>query len=266
MFVPSRRRARDEAITVGFDDFLATLGEPPFSTGIRVPPVVGPTYRILAARADLTTGDRVIGLRQFWSIAQYILSADGESPPPAPAYPEWRPVVAPGWRFVDIDPPTWRVTLEPLANFSRPKGPFDQDSFLQRDTTGPALVYETAAFPVLPPLPGYLGLSAYTPPPIRGQTVELLRDIRFPQAQHEFFALAIPIDHPTTVRLYVDIQQTNPQTRSKVNFATSLSAQQLFFVSGLVPEERFLQDFPNAIVHAAGGSLLFDRIGGDKWP
>lgn len=246
---------RQETITTGFDDFVETLGAPPYATGLRVPPLVGPLYRFLACTADLTVGDEIVGMRQFASIAEYV--PQGEAP--APVYAEIRPIVTAGWRLPDVAPLTWIVTFEPLATWVSTSGPFDQDSFVFRDTTGPALVYETAAFPVLPPLPGYLGLSAYTPPPRRGQTVALLRDIRFPQQQNEFLAIRRPITTPTRVRVYVETEQSDADTRFVPDFATSLSAQQLAFVDGMVPEERFLQDFPAAILHAVGASLIFDR-------
>ncbi|MGH2998476.1 MAG: hypothetical protein ACRDNM_04170 [Gaiellaceae bacterium] len=250
---------RQEVISVGFDDFLELTGTPPFSTGLRVPPFVGPTYRFLACTADLNFGDEVVGLRQFAEIAAYILEG-GEVPPPAPVYPEKRPIVTSGWHFVDTAPMTWTVTFEPLANFVRRRGPFDQTSFILRETTGPALVYETAAFPAFPLLPGYLGLSAYTPPAMRGIKQYSLRDIRFPIQQNEVFAIRRPITTPTRVRVYVDVQQTNPATRNAPDFSTSLSAQQLFFVAGgMVPEEQFLQDFPTAVVHAVGAALIYDR-------
>jgi hypothetical protein len=258
--VDSHVAVRRETITTGFDDFLELLGDPPFSTGLRVPPLVGPLYRFLACVADLSYGDTVVGLRQFASIAAY-LPQTGVGPPPAPVYPEWRPIVTPGWRFSDTAPLTWIVTLEPLFNFHRVTGPFDQDSFILRDTTGPALVYETAAFPVLPLLPGYLGLSAYTPPPIRGHKVALLRDIRFPQQQNEFHALRLPMRSPTRVRVYVEAEQTNPETRLATDLTTLLTPAQLSFVGGMVPEEQFLQDFRSAVLHAVGAALLIDREG-----
>lgn len=255
MFCPTRQ----ETISTGFDDFLQLSGKPPYSTGLRVPPLVGPVYRFLACVAELGFGDELVGLRQFQSIAQYISFGGPVQPPPPPFYPEWRPVVTAGWRFVDTAPATWTLTAEPLAPFVRPAGPFDQDSFILRDTTGPALVYETAAFPVLPLLPGYLGLSAYTPPAMRGKIVAVLRDIRFPQQQNEFFALRIPVLRPMRFRLYVDTEQTDPGSRLAPDLPGSLSTNQLFFVTGMVPEERFLQDFPQAIVHAVGGSIVYDR-------
>lgn len=254
------RPKRSEVTSVGFDDFVETLGALPYATGLRVPPLVGPTYRFLACVADLTSGDEVVGLRQYATIAEYVL-ASGEAPPPAPAYPEVRPIVTPGWRFSDTPPITWIVTAQPLTNFRRQSGPFDQDSFIFRDTTGPALVYESATFPALPPLPGYLGLDSYTPPPRLGKQIALLRDIRFPQQQNEFFALRLPINRPMRIRVYVECEQTDPGTRLLPNFADggSLDANQLFFVNGMVPEERFLQDFRDAVLHTVGASLIFDR-------
>lgn len=252
-------RNRDESISVGFNDFLSTLGVPPFSTGLRVPPLLGPTYRFLCAVADLTEGDSLIGLRQFWTIAEFIQTGGGELPPPAPIYVEQRPVVTPGWTFDDVAPPVWTLTFQGLSNFHRAaQGPFDQDSFLQYDTTGPALVYQSAAFPILPPLPGYLGLSAYTPPPILGRIVDVYRDIRFPQQQNEFFALDFPMRTPTRVRLYCDVQQHDP-ANTPPSLSTTLAPAQLLFACGLVPEEQFLQLFPGAIVNTVGGALLFDK-------
>lgn len=254
------RRTRQEAISVGFDDLLELTGPDPYATGLRVPPlVVAPFYRFLACVVDLAAGDEVIGLRQFANIAQFDLTS-GESPPPAPVYAEKRPVVTSGWHFADTAPPVWSVTFERLANFYRRVGPFDQTSFLQYDTTGPALVYDSAAFPAFPALPGYLGLSEYTPPAMRGIVQYELKDIRFPIQDNDFFAIRRPIAGPMRVRVYVDVQQTDPDTRFVPDYATGLSAQQLFFVGGgMTPEEQFLQAFPSAIVHSVGASLIFDR-------
>lgn len=256
-----QHRTRQEVISVGFDDLLELTTPDPYSTGLRVPPLAAgvPFYRFLACVADLSEGDEVIGLRQFAEMAEYELES-GESPPPAPVYAERRPIVTSGWHFADTAPMAWTITFERLTNFYRRTGPFDQTSFLQYDTTGPALVYDTAAFPVFPTLPGYLGLSAYTPPAIRGTVLYELKDIRFPIQQNEFFAIRQPIVGPMRVRVYVDVQQTDPGTRFIPDFATSLSAQQLFFAGGaMTPEEQFLQAFPNAIVHSVGAALIFDR-------
>lgn len=255
------RSTRQEVISVGFDDLLELTTSDPYSTGLRVPPLVAGVsfYRFLACVADLAEGDEVVGLRQFADMAEYELES-GEDPPPAPVYPEKRPIVTSGWHFADTAPMTWTVTFERLQNFYRRSGPFDQTSFQQYDTTGPALVYESAAFPAFPTLPGYLGLSAYAPPAMRGIVQYELKDIRFPIQQNDFFAIRRPIVGPMRVRVYVDVQQTDPDARFVPDFTASLSAQQLFFVSGgMTPEEQFLQAFPAAIVHSVGASLIFDR-------
>lgn len=251
-------RQRVEAISVGFDDFAQLTGTPPYATGLRVPPHVA-SYRFLAAVAELTVGDELVGMRQFAEIASYLLEGP-ESPPPAPVYPEKRPVVTADWHFLDVPPLLWTLTFEPLSNFVRRAGPFDQVSFLQNDTTGPALVYETASFPAFPTLPGYLGLDGYTAPVMRGIKQYQWKDVRYPWQENEFFAIRLPIEAPTRVRLYVDVRQTDPDARFTPNLTAGvLSAGQLAFVTGLVPEERFLQDFPDAIYHAVGGSLIIDR-------
>lgn len=248
---PELRRQRAEVFSSGFDDFAELTGSPPIATGLRVPPLVGPTYRFLACVAELSDHDELVGLRQFAKIAAYLFEGDVAAPP---FYPEVRPIETPGWHFADTASIVWTVTLEPLANFVRAQGPFDQLSFVQYDTTGPALVYNTAAFPLFPILPGYLGLSAYTPPAMRGKRLLRLSDIRFPQTQNEFFAIRRPIEQPTRVRVYIDVQQTNPSTR----FVPTVSAPP--FPNGLVPEEQFLQDFPSlAVMHTVGAALVFDR-------
>lgn len=249
---------RKESISTGFSSFLSLTGLPPFVTGLEVPPLTGVTFRFLCAVADLTLGDSLVGMRQFATIGFAQLQS-GEEPPPAPAYQIFQEVESESWHFSDVQPPRWIVTAEPLTNFVRQSGPFDQDSFIFRDTTGPALVYETATFPALPPLPGYLGLSSYTPPPRRGQTIALLRDVRYPLRQSEFFAIRFPILNPTRIRVYVECEQTNPSTRFQPDFATLLSAQQLFFVnSGMVPEEDFIALFPGAILQSVGASLILE--------
>jgi hypothetical protein len=249
---PAFRPRRDDVITVGLNDFGELTGDR-FATGIRVPPLVGPTYRVLAAVAELGEGDEVVGLRQFASLASYV--ADDDTPP---IYPEIRPIQTSGWRFPDTAPIRWTVTSEPLACFFNLQGPHDQDSFIFRDCSGPALVYETATIPAIPPLPGYLGLTAYAPPPIRGQVIDLYRDIRFPEQQNQFLAVRLPIDRPTRVRVYVDVQQTDIATRF-IPDLTSDTAGQLAFAQGLVVEDQFLQLFPDAIVHAVGAALIVDR-------
>jgi hypothetical protein len=263
---------RNELTAAGFDDFrqLAVSGSAddpiamPARTGLRVPPkAVGQAYRFLLAAADLDVGDTLVGLRQGLEIGAMIGNVgDGGAILP-PIYPLVRPVVTYNFRFVD-GAQIWTLTSEPLAPFVRQPGPWDQDSFVFRDAGSSALVYATASFPALPLLPGYLGLSAYTPPAMLGTKVIVARDIRWPfdesQSNQELWQ---PVDRPTRYRLYCDVLQTNPLTRNSPNLGGGTDVRQ---VTGLTPETEFVQYVQSLsnvqmlpVVWAVHGRLVWNR-------
>lgn len=243
---PCWKHDRRQVTAAGFDDFRqlavgGTINDPlaaPVSTGLRVPPaLVGAAYRFLLCVADLEEGDTIVGIRQGMEIGAMIAMV-GDSGILPPIYPLVRPVTTYNWRFVDGGQ-VWTLTSEPKAPPYRTTGPFDQESFSWRDAGASALVYASAAFPGSPLLPGYLGLTAYTPPAMQGHKVLTARDLRWPfdspQADEELW---IPVDRPTRFRLYCDVLQTDPVMRNHPTLGTDTNVRQ---ITGNVPEEEFVQ-------------------------
>ena len=277
---------RIEVASSGFDDFLGTLGADypgglPIYFGLRIPSFVpAAPYVFLGAACDLDVGDRLVGFRQYLSIAALI----GQSPPPSdvpdalpappgaplvvpsplpPVFVRERPIVTPGWH-----PPfgwaSWHLRIEQARNVKFPRGTLDQWSFIWRDSKGPALLYNTAGFPSPQLMPGYLGLDAYSPPPLRGKSLFVAHDIRNPWQSDEFQAIGHVSRVPERALLYIVVQQTPPI----VYPALTLDDQQLEFAAeSLVPEDSFCQAFASsdletpALVqyHRCAASLVVDR-------
>jgi len=229
----SSNRRRHEVASVGFDDYLATLGGE--ATGLRIPAatyasVEGSAVRLepylfLLAVADLVAGDCIVGVEQFLSLCAP--QGTPETPPPAgPAAPAAPPPIVPpfypyerGITDALWHPPDgfaeWILTLDRVPPTSRRSGPFDatpsvSESFAFEDSNSSALLYEAAHFPAVPLAPGYLGLDAYTPPGLKGSSVLTVRDIRFPWGQNQFRALREPVHGNTRARFYCRLQQTTP--------------------------------------------------------
>jgi hypothetical protein len=254
------RRVREQITSHGFDDFRQLVPDglgAPARTGIRIPPApyttIGSAYMVLLCSAVLGPGDCLVGIRQGIEIGQGIPGGDEFV---TFVYPEIRPVVTYNWRFSDGST-NFILTREPLKPRNSPAGPLDMDSFRFRDAQS-ALVYAAATIPAGPPLPGYLGLSAYTPPALRGQVVLNVRDLRWPWDRDECNDdLWLEVDKPTRFRLYCLVAQTDPTTRPVVTF--SPSADFPLFAAGAVPEETFLQVFTHAIYWAALGRMIVER-------
>jgi hypothetical protein len=250
-----RDRNVTEAVSFGFDEFLQTFGSDPTlsptSVGLRVPALPGVWYVFLGARADLTDGDAVVGYRQLVTIAEP-RGTNLEIPTQAPLVPFERHVEAPQWH-----PPdgfvSWHLTTQPMPQAGKRRaGPFDQESFAFEDSTTPALLYETAHFPALPPAPGYLGLDGYSAPMMRGTSVLTLRDVRAPW--HEPAPFRLTIDRPTAVRFYIAVFQTNPATRTTITLAPSGFADE-----GLEAADNFAQLMPLYQYWRVGVGLLIER-------
>jgi hypothetical protein len=251
------RHARDvfETASFGFDDYLQTVGSDPTlgssGLGLRVPALAGVRYLFLGARADLDAGDAVVGFRQLLTIAEPTNNSEEERTVP-PLVPVERPVVTPEWHPPDAYT-SWHLMAEPKAPAgARAVGPFDQESFVFEDSNSPALLYETAAFGGVPTAPGYLGLTAYAPPVMRGTSLVTLRDIRAPW--HKVTPLRYEVQRPTTVRFYVACLQTDPATRFNLVLTPSD-----FTIAGLVPEDNYAQAFPGYQYWRLAVSLLVAR-------
>jgi hypothetical protein len=248
---------REEVVSAGFDDFLASLPESA-STGLRIPRAKLPQrYRFLLDVVVLERGDAIVGLRQLLTLAAVVFSGEGDL---APGYPYEREVVSPVWRFPDTGPPKWTLTAEPeSAPRDTPTGPNDQDTFVFRDSDTPALVYSTAHFPAVPLAPGYLGLDGYTPPAMQGTPILWARDMRLPWQATEFQSMRIMATRPTRFRFYLDLLQSDPATR--VNLPPPANTVALASWPALAPEDLFTLLFPgSAIYWRAAGSILVEKV------
>lgn len=259
---------RSEIGSVGFDDFLQTIGGDPHngmgSTGVLIPQLVANPggercrYLILGSTVELKPGDYVVGWRCALTLAAIIGTGAGEGPT-APFYRMERPIVTPFWRPQDAAY-SFHLTYEPMRPQTITQGPLDQESFVFRDAGGPAMLYETATIPAVPSRPGYLGLDSYTPPSMLGQEFHVTRDIRDPWTKGSFEYLKFPITYPTRIRAYLSVLQTDPVHRIAIVVANTALAS-----AGIPPEESFLQVFngkgvPGGVQFNRGAiSLLIDR-------
>lgn len=250
-------RDRDvlEATSFGFDEYLQGFGSDPSltpaSVGLRVPALAGVWYLFLGARADLDPGDAIVSYRQLATIAQ-LKNNTPDTPLLAPLIPVERHIEAPQWH-----PPdgfiSWHLTTQPKAQAGPWRGgPLDQESFMFEDSSTPALLYQTATIPALPPAPGYLGLNAYTPPAMRGVSILTLRDLRAPW--HRPARMRYVIDRPTVVRFYIAVFQTNPDAREEIEITPSD-----FTIEGLEREDNFVQALVDYQYWRVGVSLGIER-------
>lgn len=249
---------RAEVRSMGFDEMVALGGADmdgtTTATGLRVPPHVT-KYRFLCASLVLGPWDRLVGMRVGWTIAAILGSGDSGTNPPL--YLEEREVESALWRFQDGFTPVFTLTKEPHSARPHQWGPFDQQSLMFLDADMAALVYQTVGFPPLPPLPGYLGLNEYTPPPFQGRPVKTVRDLVYPWQSNEFFALQYCDPIAMRWRLYCDIRQTDPSLRLKTTIG---SATNTYLVNGVRPEENFIQLYPNTSqARSVLGALIYER-------
>jgi len=264
------RLERHELLSQGFDDFLSLLGPPksglftPTSVGVKIPVLPsssnkGLPYTVLCARCDLDKGERLVGFAQYLTIAAMIsvAEADPASPPVPPVELYERDVVTPGWRFSDVPPVEWWVTVEPKIARAWP-GPFDAlySSFSYQDSGDASMVYATAAFPAIPLIPGYLGLNAYTPPVMLGMPWYVCRDLHYPMQLNEFLALRYVAPTTMTVRIYARVPQTDPSARNDAPagiFAGLTPLQIACASTSLAPEDAFNVFLPNTAQYRSVG-------------
>lgn len=248
---------REEIATAGFNPFRQLNPDPfgqPASSGILLPttPLV---YLVLAAVADLDRGDALIGIRQYIDLVSYVGTTSDEELGP-PWYPLRQPVVDPFFSLIDGGD-TWILTREPKRPTARLQGPLDSDTFIFRDSDSSALVYESATLgvPALGPLmPGYLSLVAYTAPVIKGTKVLSVRDRRWPWTKQNLDRLSYEAEAPERWRLYVQVTQSDPETRNQPSLDTSNGY-------ALPPEEGFLQQSyaADAVYGWVAGALVIQR-------
>lgn len=240
-------RRRDEVASKGLD-IWRQLAPDAFgnasNTGIQIPPEPGFSYRALVGVVDLDAGDVLVGLRQM---VMLLARKPTGSDAPDHFYPFWFPVTSATWRFVDGGT-TWTLTEEPFTPKPSRQGPFDSESFVWRDADAPAMLYETAGFPMAPRLPGYLGLNDYTAPPMRGTPILVTHDLRWPfQESQSNSELWIPVKRPMRYRFYCDVLQTGGITPPAITAGTP----PLYVVKGIEPEEQYLQIFGRLAIYGS---------------
>lgn len=246
--------------TVGFDDCVQGVGGDvdgnPVNTGVLLPSMPGVWYRVLLATADLNTGDSLIGYYQGLSLLAEIVTGEETS---ARTYIEERWIESNTWRYADGGG-VWTITRDRLQAVTYAPGPLDQESFVFSDCDTCGLLYQTATIPPLDgstKYPGYLGLTAYTPPGLQGSAVLVERGIREPMQRSRVKPLVVPVDAPTRFRFYVDVRQTNPSTRGTPTLGDDAST---YAVTGLPPEESFQQLFLSTSRYGrAYGALIVKR-------
>jgi hypothetical protein len=246
------RRERVEIATVGFDDYAILAPDPfgvPLRTGIRLPALAGVRYRILAATCDLNAGDAITHLRQFLEVGSPEATGDDDT---FPVYPFVLQVTSSTWRFIDGNT-TWTLTLDKNVAVRNTHGPWDQPSFNYDDGGTSTLLYRTANFLTPKTAPGYLGVSSYTPPPMRGTVARVWRDIRNPWDRINRHEFRIPIVRPTRARVYVDVLQTSTETRETPTLGAQTNP---YNVTGLRPEDNALLMFPDTLRYWAAGAAL----------
>ncbi len=245
-------RSRHEIGSVGFDDFVQLVGGDQFgtanATGLRIPAIVSPSrYVFMCAGAYLNRGDHVVGMRPLLTIAN--IEGTGEIAPGPPFQAFEFDVTSPGWRYMDGFV-TWLLYVRSGQTARYRVGPVDSQSFRFQDAISPALLYQTAVG--LPSPAGYLGLTGYGAPMLRGTPRMVWRDVRHHWADDEFEAIDMPITSATEVRVYALVAQTDPATRAEIALPT---AKWPF----LRPEDGFCQAFYRATrYHRVGASLLID--------
>ncbi len=259
-----------EVSTVGIDEALQGISTDPFgsvypsSIGLRVPAFVPPQSapplppnRYLFKLASREVGAfgrmRVRGWRQYVTIGVSV-----PSDVTVPSQPVELEVATPGFRFPDGNI-SWHLVREPpQGDVPQHRPNTDLVNFSFSDSSGPALLYQTATFSAAT---GFymLNLTAYTPPLQRQQTWEPVaglgnvHDLRtFWRDAHAWESLDAMVEGPCRVSLYASVLQTNPETRKKPTLPTG------FF--GPPPEEAFIAEMQT--VAAEGDGVKYWRVGG----
>jgi hypothetical protein len=250
-----------EVASSGFDDFAqlapADPGGTPTATPVRIPTLAGVQYSILLAVADVFQGDHVTAIRTGLDIGAAVSAVVEDSPPPY--YARKRPIVSPTFRFSDGGY-SFILTSENKPYREYVAGPWDQESFVFDDCDGPAVLYESAAFPGVKTAPGYLGLNGYTPAPMRGTVELMMRDMREPWALGRAHMMDLRYTSTTRLRLYCFVEQTNPDTRPIADTPSTFPLPLIGAPTGLMPEDNFLLMVPGAQYFAAYGAIVVEAL------
>ena len=243
---------RDPSLQLVFADPWGTLTQ----LGLSIPAAI-PTfypqnfanrYLALLSSRRFAAGEkfRLVGMRQRVLIGQLVGITEVST-----GYPVYTAVTTPEWHFSDANI-SWHLRRVPLQQVFN-QNQFNAAELAFRTTDTPAILYENAPAQ----LGGYAPPNGGVPPgdafiPEFGD----FHDMRFPwQDDIAWSALNIEGEGPCAIQFFASIQQTDPSERPTLNLS-GLSADA---INSLVPEERFIQNFPNAIYTRIAGSLIFEE-------
>lgn len=276
---------RLEVVTTGIDEQLQFYGgdalSQPGSMGLRIPALDTATaaagdsppwapglsgalvgrYLFMLASFSLEHGAsaRLRGWRQYLTIGVDV-GADGahrvvEMPVTTP---NWRfPDGNVSWHLMDMGDPNAQGLARPPT--STPPQP-NLASFVFRNTTSPALLWESYTVPAADPF--YVHLTAYKPPnqgqpygiPLLDGGYSTIYDLRSGpwNSTQAWESLDVPLGGGRTIAAFASVRQTNPSSR------IAITAPSPFFSGGIPPEEAFLLNFPGAIYWRIGVSLIIE--------
>lgn len=241
---------RDPSLQLVFADPQGSLTQ----LGLSIPSAI-PTrgarasqnrYLALLSKTKFAVGEsaRLVGMRQRVLIGETV-GATGS----ATGYPVYTQVSTPDWHFSDGNV-SWhlrRIALEQLYT-GNPNNSAEMQ-FLTSDT--PSILFQDSPLSV----GGYSAPNGgYPPGNVLIPDLSDFHDIRFPwQDDHAWDSLDIEIQGPCIIALYASIMQTNPSTRATLTLPEGAS------VDVLLPEEQWLQSFPQSIYTRIAGSLIFEQ-------
>ena len=256
----SKRGSRFEVSTYGRDPALALIKGNPYGTvtgpGLIIPAtppsvnVASNRYLFMLAQWSFNVGEyaRLVGMRQYLTLGA-LVPVTSDNPDDSYNYIVEQPVVTPTWHPSDATV-SWhlrRTDIQPNVNI----GAFNKPNYCYRQSDNPALLYEN----------DFTQPNGYEPPfggeppgNIMVPDLGAFQDIRFPWSERQWESLGVEIEGPCRVALYASVQQTSPNMRPVLPAPTVP-----FYGGGLVPEEQFLLNYPQAVLYRIAGSLIFER-------
>jgi hypothetical protein len=261
---------RHEIVSVGKDPSLALIGGDPFNTtvytGLQVPamptallpavpgvPQSQRRYLFLLAREQFSSGEqgvRLTGIRLYAELVAVF--PPSESRPTGAIF--HREIIHPLFRPPDGSI-TWHVMIIPKTQMAR-RNIANDDSFIFRDSYGPALLFEQ-------PFPAYVPPNGGRPwgSPI-GASLGNMHDLRYRWRYSDIEqTLDIPVPLPCDVALFASVRQNDPSTNPT---DTGLTANQF---AALEHEGKFLTAFHSVAQYGRiAGSLVFNENLGENVP
>jgi hypothetical protein len=242
---------RIEIVTIGTNPNLQLVGSSPSGGGSDLglwiggtnaggPPEQRQMFLLCVKRFNAHQRARLVGFRQYLTIGTYIAS-DGA----AQGYPIERPVTTPTWKFTDGNV-MWGIRKIPPEMHFQPNAK-NADGLAFRFTQTPAQLFETfIGETVIPPYGGRFPGNALTPELYQFYD---LRSHRWDKPVD----CDVRIDGPCDIAFFASVRQTNPGERIPVPPAPVFST-----TSGAVPEDAFVQTYPEVSYFRIAGALIFE--------